>query len=1117
MNKKFSTLLCASLLLSSAFTTVNAGNITGYGTSSSAKGHGQDAESIDKLDEAALKGMYQLRARVNGGTEYVLVIEDGKYVFKKTSELTDLQSSLWCITITEEGQGKEPIYDFVNKATGEFLAISEADVEGLEAGKTTTTGLSVGETYGGWAFSSTYKTSIEKEQPMFTYVESDYVLALVLKSNKLQVKKMLAEDVSDQATDLAMFTLYDAGTYVLSADDINGYLKDNKNVLSFTPDAKADVNPFSTNAFVAKEIEGNKSSDHNFVYVTSKEDEDMYLKVDTAANGVGIGFLKFGWTDNSKNKVDGSMLEDQHKFLFTYKPSVDSLFIQVKEARYKDEKQPEKYWREITKDIRNYGTKYVDINLSDDDDMDAAASTNSVPSQLFVKLQDFTTSASVVTIGERPINTKIGFGLENCFTTSDKTSVDNGLYVIKNERGEVLAAPIHKNAEGGSGTYSIEWVKLDEQEPLHMPAYQWVITKTLSAEVSQETSPVKIVNREFPAAKAWNNVQFRLNEDGEIYTTTAGATELNKVTFVQITDSTIIKDKKLGYKYIESKDLQVNKYKFNYLNPFSMDQWIANGEEGDSLIYVKEDAGSYILEEGCTRQYGITVDAALLKKIPGLAQLERTNYVIAKDDQARLVKAYGSKYAMGIENYKTIKSDLKVDTFFFKENNHYDGKDFYAIVESYYNKTEETTQIRDIAKYTEKVGIADDGMSAGLKVQLLNETRTSAFTVEPSTTPLYRRFNNTALTESATDGPDSLRFYENARHEYLMDENNPNWQNEGMSYLGMWTADKATGLSFRIDTAWVNRGNGDIKPQYLISVARNDFEGKEGEPCTEDGPHFDINGNETTPDKCVHAHPAIPRFDRGQYLVSFQDSVDHRNGKIVPFTDVKGGYTRVGFLEGIRQADTLWILPNEFKNIANDKIDFAALAKADSICKADHGWSIKNILTGDQHKNYTWSFRYVNPEDAGNVTEEGADNSFLIESNIYPSVTKPTVNSIAPETKAAWLKIQNGCVVLTDETSVFANAKTGGDGALVFNVENIADDELATDNEDITLSEVKVIAGAGQITINGAAGKKVVVSNILGQVVANTVLTSDNATIAAPQGVVVVAVEGEEAVKAIVK
>ena len=74
-----------------------------------------------------------------------------------------------------------------------------------------------------------------------------------------------------------------------------------------------------------------------------------------------------------------------------------------------------------------------------------------------------------------------------------------------------------------------------------------------------------------------------------------------------------------------------------------------------------------------------------------------------------------------------------------------------------------------------------------------------------------------------------------------------------------------------------------------------------------------------------------------------------------------------------------------------------------------------------------------------------------------------------------------------------------------------------TANEEIATSEVTVIAGEGQLTIANAAGKKVVVSNILGQVVANTVLSSDNATIAAPQGVVVVAVEGEEAVKAIVK
>ena len=78
--------------------------------------------------------------------------------------------------------------------------------------------------------------------------------------------------------------------------------------------------------------------------------------------------------------------------------------------------------------------------------------------------------------------------------------------------------------------------------------------------------------------------------------------------------------------------------------------------------------------------------------------------------------------------------------------------------------------------------------------------------------------------------------------------------------------------------------------------------------------------------------------------------------------------------------------------------------------------------------------------------------------------------------------------------------------------------DYATSNEAApSVTEVKVIAANGGVQIIGAAGKKVVVTNILGQVVANTVLTSSDAVIAAPAGVVVVAIEGEDAVKAIVK
>ena len=1089
MNKKFSTLLCASLLFSSAFSAVNAVDLTGAAV-------GVDATAVAKLDKAALSGVYQLRV----GTQ-VLVIEDGKYVLKNVNDSFDLQASLWCVQVTEEGQGKEPIYDFVNKATGEFLAISEEDVVGLQVGGTTDAELSVGETFGGWAFSPEYKENLKGNMPLYTYQEADNVLLLV-KGDKggIKAKKVKASEARSES-ERVQFTLFDAGTYVLSAAEINAYLKDNKNVLTFTPDANADVNPFSTTAFVAKGVAAD--TDHNFVYVTSKSDANAYLKVDTAANGVGIQFLKFGWTDMAKEKdFDNSLLVNQHKFLFTYRPSLDQLRIQVKQARYKSDKNAEKYWSEIDGTskgkIYNYGDKFVDPFKTEG---------NAVAAKLHVKLQNFTVADRIATIGEQPINTKIGFGLKGCFVTSDKTSVDNGLYIIKNAKGQVLAAPIHKNAEGGNKQYAIEWVTLDEQEPLHMPAYQWVITKTLNAEVSQPVSPVKIVNREFPNAKDWDNVQFRLNEDGEIYTLTTGADMLNNVTFVQIKDSAIIKDKKLGYKHIDSNDLLVNRYKFNYLNPFSMEYWIANGTGKDSLIYVKQDAGDYALVEGSTYEYGIDVDAALLKKIPGLAQLERTNYVIAKDEQDRLVEAYGSKYSMGVANYG---SNMVVDTFFFKENNHYDGKDFYAIVESNYNRTAHATEIQNTG-VTKKVGIADDGMSAGLKVQLLNETRTSAFTVEPSTTPLYRRFNNVALSESATDGRDSLRFFETIRKEYLMDENNSNLTDANVDYLGMWTADKATGLSFQIDTAWVNRGAGYIKPQYLISVAHNDFAGTPGKPCTEDGPHVDKDGNITDAEHCVHATPAIPGFERAKYLVSFQDSVDVY-GQDKPYADIKGGYTRVGFVEGIRVADTLWILPAEFVALANDKISFDALeAYNDSVKNlASKSYLIKNRLDGNEHKNYTWSFRYVHPENAGNVTEEGVENQFLFESNNYDN------KIIAPE-NAAWLKIQNGCVVLTDKSSTFSHAATGGDGALIFNVENKVDDQLATDNEEIATSEVTVIALQGAVRVANAEGKKVVITNILGQTVANTVITSSDATIAAPQGVVVVAVEGEEAVKAIVK
>ena len=66
-----------------------------------------------------------------------------------------------------------------------------------------------------------------------------------------------------------------------------------------------------------------------------------------------------------------------------------------------------------------------------------------------------------------------------------------------------------------------------------------------------------------------------------------------------------------------------------------------------------------------------------------------------------------------------------------------------------------------------------------------------------------------------------------------------------------------------------------------------------------------------------------------------------------------------------------------------------------------------------------------------------------------------------------------------------------------------------TANETISAGNVVVAGTNGAVVVKGAEGKNVIVSTILGKVVANEVVSSDNAQIAAPAGIVVVSVDGE--------
>ena len=1237
MNKKFSTLAVAAML-ASAFTA-----------------YAGPGDVVTKLAEGSNGKQYQLRAYFKTEAEAVkspgfLYLQEDKGDLKLgfTSNLSEAQTlgaSLWCVNTTVENQGKNPIFDFINKGKSAALDVTVGDyttwntdnednptyyISGSEA--------QVGGEVAGWEFTPVLGTN---KVPMFgvgektqaddaiaartsvsyalnSYINSDWVATLVSDKNAKTIKVAVVP-----ATDIkkgeyhwgdyyqVKFFLQEADALDLTAEQFNKILGTRANEapvkLSFNKDYNNTeiINPFSTNWLKAEnatiadddpecdEANCDLKDDHHFVYLFKTSETDgttvNYLRVDTAyANGYGSKFLTFAFGKNNKHPKNETIIPDQYKFRLHYCPTDDSLSIQVMSALYKLQNDS-KPWRTLVKNAglepgeRPYGgdeegTNYVIAEWTD------KAGDKPNPANLehhftnWVKLQDLesATESRIITLGDAPINTHISFGFGGCNVKSEYTSVADGVYIIKNSKGQVLASPIYKNGDEAL------FVSVDEQDPQHMPAYQWVVLTKYTEPKSLKTSPILITNREYPD-QLNTTIQLRQAEGAKymyVYGTPSDDDiKLNATTFGDkvVRDSLIfekvadehVKDPYLGYKKIEKDSLLAHRYTFNYWHPYADDKFIAKSAkdstltvlEGknaftiDTLDYNVQEDGSHHATVDIKYGYGFensaTEWAKVRKRIPGLSQLVRTVYVVESgrlNDKGAInwkVNA-NDQFNLGSKKHKKEVQKEYNYYFFFKENNHVNGKHYYALVkanakkdaDNYYDDLVFEGDNKDFGEYhfiiePYKAGVSDYDAAATLKNQPLAETRTSSFAIEPDNTPLYRRFNST-LEGQAGDAVDTLRFYEKYRGEYLMIEANPSFTVNHIDFLGINAKDKAKGgLAFIVDTAWVNRGAGNIKPQYLISIDRNDYQGVAGEPCTEAGPHIDESGHITDdPMECVHAHKAVPGFKRGKFLINFHDFASDKD--MVNSDKYKWAeYDRAGFKEAIIVKDTMYILRDEFKNLKNEEIDLAKIASAEVEARiahvkkygnADKFHTYRYVLTGDNHKHVTWSMRFFDRSVAANEVE--ADRAFMFESmkslpiNTHDAEALYLPNNglgdIAPM-QAAWLKMQNGCLVLSDGNSKFNEVVTGSDDALIFNVEHVCGDEIAVDNENIAVEGVSVVAGDGQVTIMGAAGKNVTITNILGKVIANQTIASDNATIAVPAGIVAVAVEGEAAVKAIVK
>ncbi len=1135
MNKKFSTLFAVALLSSAFSANAAVGN------------------AVAKINSNYL---YQLRV-VNSNTDDVLAVDkDGDLYVKSSAAATsakELGNTLWCASMTQsQDYGQNPIFDFTNKANGFVLDLT---VGGYDTWNDGTNGyptqphVQVGGEVSGWEFSPKVNP-LTQNCYLASYINGNQAAVLVWENGDVAVSVVDAavlRNTPSSISNLMRFTLVEPVCVDLAKVDFNTILQTRKDEaevkLTFDKDYNNTeiVNPFSTNELMAEDAstESDAHGTHNFVYLYKKEADGTksYLRVDTAyANGYGTKFLKFafGSFKNNVNPGDATngetIIPDQYQFRLNFCPMKDSLSIQVKSALYKL-KDDGKSWS----DVENYGfvdADYVVTKWNDNVATHPSGLTDHYTN--WVKLQDLelSTESRIITVGEAPINTHISFGFGGCSAVgTGMTSVADGVYYIIDKNGKYLASPIYENGEQAAHFVT---VNTDEQNPAHMPAYQWVVLTKYTQATAKPTSPVIIANREF--AELGANIQLYANEGAQyMYLKNAQNGDViipaDSVKFVAVPQSSV-EDPYLGYKKLTKEELTVNKYTFNYWHPYADDKYIAQSSK-DSTLTVLEGKDAYRIDTVAVNSvYPKTVDMAYgydpanaklnnKERIKGLAQLVRTVYYMTStstSNEWRINKE--DKFNVGNdENQKVVAFAA-----FFKENNQIGDKCYHALVQAnpvMVNIDEYEFQI--IGKDENlKAGVSDYDGAATLKKQLLNETRTSAFYIAPDETPLYRRFNST-LEGQAGDAVDTLRFYEKYRNEYLMIEANKNFMVEHIDFLGIDAQDKAQGgLAFIVDTAWVNRGFGNIKPQYLISIDRHDKAATEGVPCTYEHNHYDNQGNAVDAAHCSHAIPATPGFARGKYLINFHRFAN--NDVMVNADDYKWAeYDRAGFKEAIVYNDTLYVLRDEFKNLPNEEITIEKLASAEVEAQRayskEHGnlngfLSYKYELAGDQHKYATWSMRFVDRENA--AKEEESARAFLFES-MNVSHNNVEAQWIAPM-KAAWLKMQNGCLVLSDEyTSAFDEVVTGGDDALIFNVEHVCGDKVAVDNENIAVEGVSVVAGNGQVTIMGAAGKNVTITNILGKVIANQTIASDNATIAVPAGIVAVAVEGEAAVKAIVK
>ena len=418
---------------------------------------------------------------------------------------------------------------------------------------------------------------------------------------------------------------------------------------------------------------------------------------------------------------------------------------------------------------------------------------------------------------------------------------------------------------------------------------------------------------------------------------------------------------------------------------------------------------------------------------------------------------------------------------------------------------------------TGKLGV--EAVSLDTKIDELCNTSTDVFALVSADRPLYA----TIASEYVNKDKKALDIYtiERQGNESLFeDSSSKEAQRWGMNYLGAENMNKPTkNEGFYVDA--VAKSMGTRMPQYLFVVAADSVPAYEYCDCGIDGhAQHGINSG------CGHSEKFAGYVD-GRFMINYNDSVQAAMIDKVTNADKfkSDNYTRLGFVEAVHRGDSLYVLkyPYTLASIKEEAKDGSGKYIIPTFLSKDSLGKVYDIVPLDgKHNNAVFSFRNTGDDEG----------SFLIESNDAANKDgKPySIYSKVGSFAGAWIKIHNNVPVLAKYYSNDGNHNTGdftddwvGAGDITednvtgefinqgarFIFKDIDKDSEATANEEIAAGSVVVAGTNGAVVVKGAEGKNVIVSTILGKVVANEVVSSDNATIAAPQGVVVVSVDGE--------